>query len=66
MPTKQSSDIVLSIFEDGREYGAFQLLDLLKEKGLSEPEIKEALAYLISDHQLELTPERRLRALQNA
>jgi hypothetical protein len=64
MPTKQTSDIVLSFFQDNDEYGAFELLDLLKAKGVNEPEVKEALSYLISDHQLELTPNRRLRALQ--
>jgi hypothetical protein len=64
MPTKNTFDIVLSIFQDDKEYGAFQLLDILKTKGMNEPDVKEALSYLISDHQLELTPERRLRALQ--
>jgi len=56
----------MSIFQDDQEHGAFELLDLLKTQGIKESELKEALAYLISDHQLELTPQRRLRALQHA
>jgi hypothetical protein len=64
MPTKQTSDMVLSIFQERDEYGAFELLELLKAKGMNEPEVKEALSYLINDHQIELTPDRRLRALQ--
>jgi len=66
MPTKQTSETVMSIFQDDQEHGAFELLDLLKTQGIKESELKEALAYLISDHQLELTPQRRLRALQHA
>jgi hypothetical protein len=64
MPTKQTSEIVLSIFHGDDEYGAFELLELLKAKGMNEAEVKEALSYLINDHQIELTPDRRLRALQ--
>jgi hypothetical protein len=64
MPTKQTSDMVLAFFRDKDEYGAFELLDLLRAKGVNEPEVKEALSYLINDHQIELTSDRRLRALQ--
>jgi hypothetical protein len=66
MPIKQ--DVVMSIFHGGEEYGVFDALNLLKQKDMNEPEVKEALAYLINDHQLEFTPDRRLRlgTLQHA
>lgn len=66
MPTKQVFGLVLSSLDDGQEYGAFQLFEVLKSKGISESDIKEALAYLINDHQIILTSDRRLRSPQAA
>ncbi len=63
MPTDQTFNIILAALGNNKEYKALELLEELKKSGIGESEIKEAVAYLINDHQVELTPERRLRAI---
>jgi hypothetical protein len=63
MPTQKSFDVVLALFDTKPEYDALDLLKCLKSKGMAESEIKEAVAYLINDNQIEMTPDLHLRSI---
>ena len=61
MPTQTISDLVLDALSDGAELSASAFFAKLVGKGASESELREAVAYLLSGHEIELTPERKLR-----
>ncbi len=62
MPTPAISQAILELLQDEKQYRPFELLAALQERHLEEADIKEAVAYLIRDHQIEMTADRRLRA----
>jgi hypothetical protein len=61
MPTNQTTGQILDAIGES-EYGPLDLLALLKQRGIAESDAREALSYLINNHQIEMTPSRRLRA----
>lgn len=63
MPTEQTINAVLSFMmrDGGREYGPLELINALKTEGVEESKAKEAISFLINDHQIEMTENRRLR-----
>ena len=65
MPTEQTINAVLSFMmrDGGREFGPLELINALKTtEGVEESKAKEAISFLINDHQVEMTENRRLRA----
>jgi len=67
MPTPAISQAILSLLlENNREYSPSELLEALQERKLEEAEIKEAVAYLIRNHEIEMTADRRLRMQAHA
>lgn len=44
-----------------KEYRAIDLLQVLGSKGYSDSDIKQALSELLSEHLIELTPQRMLK-----
>jgi hypothetical protein len=61
MPTIQTTALVLAAIGE-QEYGPLDLLNILKQRGIAESDAREAISFLINDHQVEMTPNRRLRA----
>ena len=64
MPTEQIINAVLSFMmrNGDREYSPVELISELKAtEGVEESRAKEAISYLINDHQVEMTENRRLR-----
>jgi hypothetical protein len=47
--------------ESQKQYRVFDLLQLLGAEGYSDSDIKETIAQLLHEHQIELTPDRQLR-----
>ena len=66
MPTTLSIDAVLRILAAGQDYGPTELITALKAEGIEESNAKEAISFLINDHQVEMTENRRLRMLELA
>jgi len=61
-PQPAISEAILAVLQGDKEYRPSELLEALREQHLAESDIKEAVAYLLRDHQVEMTPDRRLRA----
>jgi hypothetical protein len=65
MPSQIAINAVLKLLQ-GNSYFPSQLIEKLLSEGCGESEVKEAIAQLLHDHQLELTPDRHLRVVAAA
>jgi hypothetical protein len=65
MPTTETTQLVLSTIGDG-EFSPLDLLAELKKQNIDESTAKEAISYLINNHEIDMTENRRLRALEFA
>jgi hypothetical protein len=63
MPNKTAIDAVLNLLHEN-SYLPSEVLDKLLAEGLLESDIKEAVAHLLHDQQLELSSELRLHAVE--
>jgi hypothetical protein len=50
------------LFENQQQYRVFDLLKILGDQGYNDSDIKETIAQLLHEHQIELTPDRQLRS----
>lgn len=64
MPSKPAIDAVLNLLHEN-SYLPSEVLNKLLEKGFFESDIKEALAHLLHDQQLELSTESRLHTVEH-
>jgi hypothetical protein len=56
----------MTLFEDKKQYKVLDLLQIVGERGYSDSDIKEAIARLLHERQLELTSDRQLRSIAAA
>jgi hypothetical protein len=63
MPTTQTINAILEAMTPGHEYRPIELINLLRAEGIDEPNAKEAISFLIDGQRVEMTENRRLRAL---
>jgi hypothetical protein len=54
-------DTALMKHLESQQHRVFDLLGLLSGEGYSDSDIKETIAQLLHEHQIELTPDRQLR-----
>jgi hypothetical protein len=62
MPSQTAITAVLDLLR-GNSYLPSELIEKLLSEGCGESEVKEAIAQLLHDHELELTPDRHLRVV---
>lgn len=53
---------LIKLLEDQSQYRALDLLRIMGDEGYSDSEIKQAIAQLLHEHRIELTPDRHLRS----
>lgn len=64
--TPSASSVLMTLFEDKKQYKVLDLLQIVGERGYSDSDIKEAIARLLHERQLELTSDRQLRSIAAA
>jgi hypothetical protein len=63
MPTKATQADLLHVLRERQELRPSQILEAMRLRGYSQDEAREAVSYLIRDHQIEFTPDRILRPI---
>jgi hypothetical protein len=53
---------LIKLLEGQSQYRALDLLRIMGDEGYSDSEIKQAIAQLLHEHRIELTPDRQLRS----
>ncbi|HEY4049951.1 MAG TPA: hypothetical protein VGM27_24065 [Acidobacteriaceae bacterium] len=53
---------LIKLLQGQTQYRALDLLRIMGDEGYSDSEIKQAIAQLLHEHRIELTPDRQLRS----
>lgn len=61
MPKQAILTLILSALKNGEQFTPLALLERLQQSGVSESDIREAMAYLINEHRVEMTPDRQIK-----
>jgi hypothetical protein len=65
MTTTLTSAVVTALIrhlENEKQYGVLDLLQTMGDEGYSDSDIKGAIALMLHEHRIELTPDRQLRS----
>ena len=61
MPKQAILTMILSALNSDEQFTPLEFLGRLQQSGFSESDIREAMAYLINEHRVEMTPDRRIK-----